>query len=128
MRSNVTIQIHSRKNPLKGVKMTTAKWTIDTEEQQDLRYRAARFNEKGCLPVWGGDALRGGGGRGEVLPKEASLGTISGRHFFLGTPLASSSGATTTTLHEEKKQGCWKMGHELHCHPPRSFHIILYIH
>jgi hypothetical protein len=39
--------------------MTTAKWTISTEEQQDLRYRAARFKEKGCLPVWGGDALRG---------------------------------------------------------------------
>ncbi len=39
--------------------MTTAKWTINTGEQQqhDLRYPAARFNEKGCLLVWGGDAL-----------------------------------------------------------------------
>jgi hypothetical protein len=28
------------------------------EEQQDLHYPpAARLNEKGCLPVWGGDAL-----------------------------------------------------------------------
>jgi len=39
--------------------MTTAKWTINTgEQQQDLCYRAARFNEKGLLPVWGGDPLR----------------------------------------------------------------------
>jgi hypothetical protein len=31
--------------------MTTTKWTINTgEQQQDLRYRAARVNEKGCLP------------------------------------------------------------------------------
>jgi hypothetical protein len=38
--------------------MITAKWTINTIEQQDLhRYRAARFNEKGCLQVWSGDAL-----------------------------------------------------------------------
>jgi hypothetical protein len=37
--------------------MTTAKWTINTPEQQDLHYPAARFNEKGCLPEWGGDAL-----------------------------------------------------------------------
>jgi len=39
--------------------MTTAKWTINTGEQQqhDLRYPAARVNEKGCLLVWGGDAL-----------------------------------------------------------------------
>jgi hypothetical protein len=34
--------------------MTTAKWTFNTGEQQDLRFPAApRFNEKGCLPVWG---------------------------------------------------------------------------
>jgi len=33
--------------------MTTAKWTISTGEQQDLRYPAAGFNEKGWLPVWG---------------------------------------------------------------------------
>jgi hypothetical protein len=37
--------------------MTTAKWTINTGEQQDLRDPAARFHEKGCLLVWGGDAL-----------------------------------------------------------------------
>jgi hypothetical protein len=36
--------------------MTTAKSTsINTEAQQDLRYHAARFNEKGCLQVWGED-------------------------------------------------------------------------
>ncbi len=32
--------------------MTTAKWTMNTEQPQELRYPAARFNEKGCLPVW----------------------------------------------------------------------------
>jgi hypothetical protein len=37
--------------------MTTAKWTINTREQQDLPYPAARFNEKRHLPVCGGDAL-----------------------------------------------------------------------
>jgi len=37
--------------------MTTAKWTINIGEEQDFRYPAARFNEKGCLPVWGGDAF-----------------------------------------------------------------------
>jgi hypothetical protein len=31
---------------------------IDTGAQQDLRHPAARFNEKGCLQVWRGDALR----------------------------------------------------------------------
>jgi len=30
---------------------------ISTGAQQDLRYPAPRFNEKGCLPVWGGDAV-----------------------------------------------------------------------
>jgi hypothetical protein len=37
--------------------MTTAKWTINTGEQQDLHYRAPRLNEKWCLPVLGGDNL-----------------------------------------------------------------------
>jgi hypothetical protein len=32
--------------------MTSGKWTVNTGEQQDLRYPAARFNEKGCWPVW----------------------------------------------------------------------------
>jgi hypothetical protein len=31
--------------------MTTAKWTINTGEQQDLHYCAARFEAKGCLLV-----------------------------------------------------------------------------
>jgi hypothetical protein len=31
---------------------------INTGSQQDLPYRAARFIEKGCLQVWGGDALK----------------------------------------------------------------------
>jgi hypothetical protein len=38
--------------------MTTTKWTINTREQQDLRYPAERFNEKRCLPVWVGDVPR----------------------------------------------------------------------
>jgi hypothetical protein len=31
---------------------------INTGGQQELRYPAGRFNEKRCLQVWGGDALR----------------------------------------------------------------------
>jgi hypothetical protein len=31
---------------------------INTRAQQDSRSPGARFNEKGCLQVWGGDALR----------------------------------------------------------------------
>jgi hypothetical protein len=31
---------------------------INTGAEQESRYPAARFNEKGCLQVWGGDALR----------------------------------------------------------------------
>jgi len=38
--------------------MITAKWTINTREQHYLHYPAVRFNEKGCLLVWGGDALK----------------------------------------------------------------------
>jgi hypothetical protein len=38
--------------------MTTAKWTSNSGEQQDLCYPAARFNKNGCLLVLGGDALR----------------------------------------------------------------------
>ncbi len=30
---------------------------INTEAQQDSRYPDARFNEKGCLQLWGGDGL-----------------------------------------------------------------------
>ncbi len=30
---------------------------INTGAQQDSRYPATRFKEKGCLQVWGGDAL-----------------------------------------------------------------------
>jgi len=29
----------------------------NTRKQHDLHYLVARFNEKGCLPVWDGDAL-----------------------------------------------------------------------
>jgi hypothetical protein len=36
--------------------MTTAKMDINTGAQQHVRYPAARFNENGCLQVWGGDA------------------------------------------------------------------------
>jgi hypothetical protein len=47
----VTVQIHSRKKNklLKGLK-DHCKMDIKTGTQQDLRYLAARFNEKGCLP------------------------------------------------------------------------------
>ncbi len=31
---------------------------INTGVQHNLRYPAARFSETGCLPVWGGDAVR----------------------------------------------------------------------
>jgi hypothetical protein len=31
---------------------------INTGAQQDLHHLTARFNQKGCLLVWGGDALR----------------------------------------------------------------------
>jgi len=51
----ITVQIHSRKKILKGVKMTTA---INTGAQQELRYPAARLNESGFLQVWGGDPLK----------------------------------------------------------------------
>lgn len=37
--------------------MSTAKWTINTGEQEKLHFRAPRFNENGCLHVWCGDAL-----------------------------------------------------------------------
>jgi hypothetical protein len=37
--------------------MTTAKCAINTGEQKDLHYPAARFNENGCLLVCGGDHL-----------------------------------------------------------------------
>jgi hypothetical protein len=39
--------------------MTTAKWTITTGAQQELRYPAAcELMRRGvCLQVWGGDAL-----------------------------------------------------------------------
>ncbi len=31
---------------------------INTGAEQESRYTAARFNEKGCFKDWGGDALR----------------------------------------------------------------------
>ncbi len=49
------------KKAFKGVEMTTAKWNVNNQylrEQQDLSYPAARFKEKGCFLVWGGDALK----------------------------------------------------------------------
>jgi hypothetical protein len=38
--------------------MTTAQMDINTGAQYDPRYRPAIFNEKGCLLVWCGDALK----------------------------------------------------------------------
>ncbi len=32
---------------------------IDTGAQQGSRYHYARFDEKGCLQVWGGDVIKG---------------------------------------------------------------------
>jgi hypothetical protein len=37
--------------------MTNAKWTFNTGEQQDLHYLAARFDENGCLQVWGWEMM-----------------------------------------------------------------------
>jgi hypothetical protein len=37
--------------------MTTAKWTINTGEQQDLPYPPARFNEKGVFASVGVEML-----------------------------------------------------------------------
>jgi hypothetical protein len=37
--------------------MTTVKWTINRGEQQDLRYPAARLNEKGFLASVGVEML-----------------------------------------------------------------------
>ncbi len=50
-----TVQIHSREKLLKEFK-----WPLQNGplKQQDLHYPAARFNEKGCLLVWGEDALK----------------------------------------------------------------------
>jgi hypothetical protein len=55
----VIVQIHSTKKDFEWVKMATAKMDINNSgAQQDSRFLAARFNEKACLQVWGGDALR----------------------------------------------------------------------
>jgi len=53
----VSVQIHSRKKILKGVKMTTAKWTINTGVQQDLGYHVARFMKRDVCRCGGGYAL-----------------------------------------------------------------------
>jgi hypothetical protein len=50
----VIVQIHSRKTILKGVKMTTAKWTSNRRVHQDSRYPGARFSEKGVFAGVGG--------------------------------------------------------------------------
>ncbi len=31
---------------------------VNTRAEHESRYPAVRFNEKGCLQVWGGDGLR----------------------------------------------------------------------
>jgi hypothetical protein len=40
---------------------------INTGAQEDLSYPAARFNEKGCLQVWGGDTLITAYGKGGLF-------------------------------------------------------------
>jgi hypothetical protein len=50
--------IVEKKAFIKGLNSPLQNGPFDTREKKhDLCYRAARFNEKGCLPVWGGDAL-----------------------------------------------------------------------
>jgi hypothetical protein len=53
----VTVQIHSRKKLLKGLKWPLQNGPLILERSKDLCYPAARFNEKGCLLVWDGDVL-----------------------------------------------------------------------
>jgi hypothetical protein len=66
--------------------MTTAKWTINnTREQQDLYYLAARFNEKGCLWVWGWRCSYSTGAPQYItLPKYFSHPSLV--IYFFGTP------------------------------------------
>ncbi len=42
---------------MKELKCPLQKNDMNTGEQQDSRYPAVRFNEKGCLQACGGDAL-----------------------------------------------------------------------
>jgi len=46
---------------------------INTGAQQDLRYHAAIFNERGCLLAWGGDALRPVQNLRRYIPSPPSL-------------------------------------------------------
>jgi len=51
------VQFHNRKNLLKGLK-----WPLQNQHQYRIgagvTLCCCKFNEKGCLQVWGGDALR----------------------------------------------------------------------
>jgi hypothetical protein len=46
-----------KKKLWKGLKMTTAKWTINTGAQQDLRYPAAKIEWKGVFADMGVEML-----------------------------------------------------------------------
>jgi hypothetical protein len=45
----VSVQIHSRKKDFEGVKNDHCRMDISTGAQQELRYPAARFNDKGVF-------------------------------------------------------------------------------
>lgn len=47
---------------------------VNTRAEHESRYPAVRFNEKGCLPVWGGHALSSSG---DALKVQKSSSTNS---------------------------------------------------
>jgi len=54
----VSFQIHSKKKAFKGVKMTAAKWTIITEEKQDMCIMMQDLMKRGVCWCGVGDAPR----------------------------------------------------------------------
>jgi hypothetical protein len=82
--------------------MTTTKWSIDTaEQQQDLRYLAARFDEKGCLPVWGGDDAR----NPLIRERDSRIVTIKGQILGIGTSCRLSNFSCLVGSCEEEPEG-----------------------
>jgi hypothetical protein len=55
---------------------------INKRAQQDLRYLVVRFNEKGCLSMWGGDVV------------SCTFKSRSPHHWKVGRP-SKSEGAST---------------------------------
>jgi hypothetical protein len=83
--------------------MITTKWrSIDSaEQQQDLRYLAARFNEKGCLPVWGGDDALNPLIRGRL----SRIVTVKGQILGIGTSCRLSNFSCLVGSCEEEPEG-----------------------